>query len=381
MAKKRSHNEGSIYKRSNGTWRAQVTLQGKRLSFTGKTRKDCQDWIRKTINQIEDGLTFNSTQITIEQFLSEWLLTIESSIRYKTWEQYNQIVRDYLIPNLGNIKLRELEPNSIQQLYNRKLKEGLGQRTVKTIHAVLHNALNQAVSLSVIVKNPASVTKPPRVKSREMAFYDETQAQQLLITAQNTKDRYFALYKLAITTEMRQGELLGIKWNDLNWNQKSLKVHRQLRRKPGGGFIFAPPKSQAGKRTIILGDSTIGILKEHQEILYQEMLNAGDNWQENDLIFPNTLGTPTQPSKLIKVFKKLIDEAGLPEIRFHDLRHTAASLMLNNNVPVIVVSRRLGHSQPNITLDVYGHLIPAMQYQVAELMDQITTPIEVKITP
>lgn len=379
MAKKRSHNEGSIYKRRDGYWRAQVTIDGQRLSFTAKTQKECRDWVRATLNEIDDGLSYNATKITVESFLADWLIIKESSILQKTLAQYGQVARDHISNEIGTIKIRELKPEQIQKLYTRKLDAGMGERTVREIHAVLHNALNHALRLGIIKNNPASLVNPPRAKRKEMKFFDQTQVQQLLITAQNQNDRYLPLFKLAITTGMRQAELLGLKWQDLDFFQRSLSISRQLKLKPGGGFFFDPPKSKAGNRTIILGQSTVNLLREHRKRVNEDMIRAGEKWIENDLIFPNLRGNPTFPDKIIKRFKRLIREAGLPEIRFHDLRHTAASLMLNNGVPVIVVSKRLGHSQASITLDVYGHLIPNMQKQVADLMDEITTPIEIKI--
>ena len=205
-----------------------------------------------------------------------------------------------------------------------------------------------------------------------MKYFDQDQVRCFLQTVKDNDDRYLALFQLAITTGMRQGEILGLKWNDLSWKRKTLQVQRQLKRKKGGGFTFSSPKTKSGKRTLVLGSKTIELLTLHQEILKQEQIIAGDQWSENNLIFPNTIGNPTQPDKLSKRFKRLTKLAGLPEIRFHDLRHTAATLMLNQGVPVLVVSRRLGHAKPSTTLDVYGHLIASMQTEVAELMDTIT---------
>ena len=382
MAKKklkRANNEGSVFQRPNKSWRGQVTIEGQRLSFTGKTQNECKEWIRKTLNQIDVGMNFQSTKIEINEFMAEWLASVESNVRPTTLAQYQQITRDYIIPAFDKIKIRDLRPDQIQKLYNLKLQNGLGERSVKTIHAVLHTALNHALKLGIIERNPASVAKPPRPNQKEMKFYDETQVQKFLITAKELNERYLTLYNLAITTGMRQGELLALKWDDIDWQRRTLKIQRQLKRKKGGGFRFSPPKSKAGKRTINLGQNTIRILRDHQNMLVAEKYEAGEKWDNQGLIFPNTLGKPSQPTKILKRFNNISELAGLPKIRFHDLRHTAAALMLNNNVPVIVVSQRLGHSQPSITLDVYGHLIPSMQKQVADLMDQITTPLEIQL--
>lgn len=179
------------------------------------------------------------------------------------------------------------------------------------------------------------------------------------------------MYHLAITTGMRQAELLGLKWKDADWQRKSLKVRRQMRREVGGGFTFAQPKTKAGRRTIIIGQAVIDRLREHRESQQVERIKVGARWQDFDLVFPSKIGTPMDGGNLRREFRQLIELSGLPVIRFHDLRHTAASLMLNYGVPVIVVSRRLGHARPSITLDVYGHLIPSMQDEAARLMDDL----------
>jgi integrase len=174
---------------------------------------------------------------------------------------------------------------------------------------------------------------------------------------------------------MRQGELLGLKWQDIDWERQALSISRQLKRIPNVGFEFTPTKTKSGVRKVAIGKETLRILKNHQQQLFAEMQMFGEDWQDLDLVFPTTIGTPIHIRKLLRKFKKLIKEVGLPEIRFHDLRHTAASLMLNQGIPLLIVSRRLGHANPSITLDIYGHIIPSMQEQAAEVMDEIVTPI------
>lgn len=379
--KKRLHNEGSIYKRSNGTWRAQVTLEGGRLSFSGKSQRECREWIKDILDQADQGMTYDSAQVTLGQFLQDWLVSTESTIRVSTFKQYTQITNQYLIPFLGNIKLIDLKSEHIQNRYNMMVEKGYGLRTIQLTHSVIHRALVQAVKLGLISRNPDDATTPPKPKKKEMRFYDQDQSQKLLITAQANQDKYFPLYYLAIATGMRQAELLGLKWSDLDWEQGSLRVQRQLTRRKAGGFELTAPKTKAGNRKISLGSGTLMVLREHQQAQFKLMQEEIGKWQDQDLIFTTTIGTPTDKYTLLKSFKKLCREAGLPEIRFHDLRHTAASLMLNNGIPVIVVSRRLGHARPSITLDVYGHLIPSKQQEAAEIMDELLTPISVELIP
>jgi integrase len=210
-----------------------------------------------------------------------------------------------------------------------------------------------------------------------MAILNESQISQMLVTAKG--HRWEALYHLAIVTGMRQSELLGLKWTDLDYIRKYLKVERQLQRPVGNGVEFISPKTRFGKRSIALGENTMDLLHIHYERQQVERLAAGETWVEYGLIFTTSNGTPIHQRNLQRDFKALIKQAGLPPIRFHDLRHSAASLLLNHDVPVIVVSRRLGHARTSITMDVYGHLIPSMQAEAAELIDELVTPIEVKL--
>ncbi len=172
---------------------------------------------------------------------------------------------------------------------------------------------------------------------------------------------------------------IAIPCRNFGWEKGELTVRRQLTKKKGGGFELTSPKTKAGIRQISLGNNALDILREHREAQLMERQAVGENWQDQGLVFPSSIGTPIDRSNMRWLFKALLKDAGLPDIRFHDLRHTAASLMLNNGIPLIVVSRRLGHAQPSITLDVYGHLIPGKQQEAASLMDDLLTPIQFKL--
>jgi len=378
MAKKRGNNEGSIYKRSNGKWRAQVTIDGRRLTFSAETKRAGQEWLRKTLNEIDNGLTYKASQTTLDSFIRGWFISIEPSLKYNTFRQYKQIAEQHILPVLGQFKLKEIKPEHIQELYNVMVGNGKGLRTVQLTHSVFHRALNDAMRLGLISRNPDGVTNPPKPIAKEMSFFDEGQAQKLLIAANG--DPNFAIFHMAIATGMRQAELLGLKWSDLFWEKMYLQVQRQVTRKKGGGYEFTSPKTRSGTRRVDLGKMTIKILQEHQQSQFLKMKLAGENWQDQDLMFTSQIGTPMDRDNLRKQFKKLLRKAGLPEIRFHDLRHTAASLMLNSGVPVIVVSKRLGHARPSITLDIYGHLIPSKQQEAAALMDQILFPVSIEFS-
>jgi len=377
MAKKRRGNlEGSIQQRPNGRWRAQMSLDGKRLSFSAKTRQECQEWIKRTQQQMDAGLTFTGAQQTLLELLEGWLLTIKPSIRPTTWYQYDMNIHRHIEPILGRIRLKDLRPDQIQQFYEYKLKVGTGKRTVEVLHSTLHSALEHAVKMGLIGRNPTDATTPPRPEEKEMKFLDEGQVIRLLLAARGGRNE--VLYHLAIATGLRESELLGLQWNDLDWQKRTLTVQRQAKRTGRKEGYFSPLKTRAGRRTIVLGLKTIEKLREHLNQQESERLLVGDNWKDLDLIFPSSIGTPQGQHNLYNSFKELLKQAGLPEFTFHALRHSAASLMLNHGVPVIVISRRLGHSKASITLDIYGHLMPEMQNEAAEMIDDLITPVEVE---
>jgi integrase len=233
------------------------------------------------------------------------------------------------------------------------------------------------VTNGVLARNPCKGAILPRRGHREMQILNEQQVNQFLTVASHS--RYAALFRLAITSGMRLSELRGLYWSDLDWFKGTLTVRRQIQDDPHKGSFVGAPKTRSSKRTIMLGQATLDELRRHQERLELEKLAAGDKWQENSLVFPSTIGTPFGQKNLHDEFSKVLTDADLPRIRFHDLRHTAASLMLNHGVPVLVVSQILGHSNPSVTLNVYAHCLVDMQHQAAGVMDQIVTPIPVDV--
>ena len=371
MAQIRAHNEGSIYQRPNGKWRAQVSIDGRRMSFTADTKKEGLAWIHETKNQIESGLTFQAAGTSLEEFLGEWLTTVSSSSSKGTYFTYTWTVQKRILPYIGKVNLMDLRPDRIQRFYNYLQKEGLSSHAVAVTHKTLRVAMSHAVKLRLIGRNPCSGTTPPKPEQTEMSFYDDRQVRSLLKTARDIEDKLYPLYYLAIHTGMRQAELIGLKWEDIDWSLSTIQVRRQVRHFKGASYAFLEPKSKSGTRTIMLGKQALEVLAHHKKKQEALINAAGENWTDLDLVFPSGAGTPLTASNVRRAFRKLLAASGLPNIRFHDLRHTAASLMLNHGIPVLIVSKRLGHSKPSITLDVYGHLIPSRQEEAAQLMDNL----------
>ncbi|MFC2064284.1 tyrosine-type recombinase/integrase [Chloroflexota bacterium] len=375
MARKRGQNEGTIYKRKDGLWLAQVTIQGERHSKYFKLQSEAREWLQITNNQIRSGLTLAGAQTTLQDYLNQWLISYRSSVHPNTIFQYEGIIRIHIIPVLGHVKLNDIRTDQIQSLINAETEKGTSPRMVRYIHSVLRCALNIALKWGMIGRNPATSVTLPKLKRKEMKTLTDSQVRVFLSAAKGL--RFEALFWMAVFTGLRQGELFGLKWSDLVWEKKHLQVQRQLQRIKGKGMVFTEPKTATGKRMLVLSTATIAKLREHLDYIQQERIIARDRWQEYDLMFPSSHGTPMDPSNMYKEFKETLKLADLPDIRFHDLRHTAATLMLQQGTHPKIVQERLGHSDISLTLNTYSHVLPSMQEEAAEKMDEILVPIEV----
>jgi len=291
-------------------------------------------------------------------------------VKATTFERYEQIARHHLKPALGRVKLKALTPAHVRGLYREKLEAGLSARTVRYVHTTLHKALKQAVMDGLIPRNVTGSVKPPQPSREEMCPLTPEQAKLLLQLAHESGDRLEALYVLAIHTGLRQGELLGLKWDDVDLEDGSLQVRRTLTITKDGP-VFTSPKTTGSRRSVKLTSNAIEVLKHHLERQLAETDRVGSLWRENGLIFASESGEPLNRHNLTRrSFKPLLKRAGLPQIRFHDLRHTCATLLLIRNVNPKIVSEMLGHSTIAITLDTYSHVLPNMRNQAAAAMEE-----------
>lgn len=369
----RSRNEGSISKRANGSYLAQVSIDGKRVSRVYKTKKEAQDWINTLTGQVKQGLTYNSAKTTVDELLAEWLKIKKTKSRPATEEQYRRIARLYISPALGKLKLQDITAARIQRLYSDLEKQNVGKRTIEITHTVLHGFLAHAQRLGLVAQNWAALVEVPRPASREMVVWDESQVSQFLIANPDP------FYRLALATGMRRGELIGLQWKDVDWNAGMIHIRRQVYELEGGGWIFQAPKTERGRRGIRLGRGMLEALRYHYTVTIPQMQAiAGEAWQENDLIFPTGKGTPRNGYNVSKDFHERVLASGLPVIRFHDMRHTAASIMLLHGEPPVRVAGILGQSV-QILLSTYAHYIPDDQERASSLMDAITTPVSIDL--
>ena len=377
MTRRRGNNEGCIYQRKDGLWCAQVSLEGRRLTKYEKTQKDCREWIKQTLKKIDGGLTFEGTQITLERFMEGWLNGKKISRRPGTVHSYRRIAERDILPMMGRMRLKDILPGHVNQLYGNMTAEGKGARTIQLVHVVLHCVLEQAVRENILGRNPLDAVERPRVETAEFQILNEEQVRQFMIFASDSP--YASLFHLALTSGMRKGELLGLKWTDVNWDRCILNVHRQLQTVPGQGYCLVAPKTKAGHRQIKLGQGTMVQLEAHRK--EQELVKkaARDKWQENEMIFTTWIGTYLDQSKVSKELKRILKKAGLPNIRFHDLRHTSISFQLEMGTSLNTVQQRAGHSKASVTSDIYGHTLEHSQDVAAERIEEMVTPIAVKM--
>lgn len=368
---KRANGEGSIHQRNDGRWCASLSVgRGRRKHFLGTSRAEVSRKLTAALKGRDDGLPTITERQTVEQFLKNWLEAVRPSIRERTWVRYEQYVRLHAVPDLGKIPLTRLTPQHLQRLYSDRLKAGLSATTVHHLHAMLHSALDQAVRWTLLPRNVADLVDPPRMLRHDISTLDPGQARLLLDAAAG--DRLEALYVLALTTGMREGEILGLKWRDVDFAGSAVEVRGSLQRVPSG-LVLAEPKTNRSRRHIGLTETALVALRQHRALQAAERLRLGAAWRnEIDLVFVDEVGAPIDATRFLRTsFKPLLKAAGLPKIRFHDLRHSAATLLLGRGIHPKIVSEMLGHSQIAITLDLYSHVTPTMQREATDAMDAI----------
>jgi integrase len=332
-----------------------------------KTRKEAQERLRAALTAADHGIRPATGRLTVGDWLREWLTTsVETRNRPRTVASYRETVDRYIDPAIGRIPLTRLEPEDVAAMLRGLAARGLSPTTSRYTHAVLRIALGRAVKSGRNVRNVASLVEPPARRTAERRPLTAEQARAFL--AATAGDRLEALYVLAITTGMRQGELLALRWQDLDLDAGRLSVRHTLRLDTRE---LAEPKTERARRTLRLGPDSIAALRDHRHRQLTERLAAGRRWNEADFVFASSIGTPMDSRNVTKAFQRILARVGLPHQRFHDLRHACATLLLEDGEELGVVSRILGHSQIATTADVYAHLTPAMLERSAARMDAI----------
>jgi len=378
MARRRGNGEGSITRhKKSGLYMARYTVQTpagpKRKTVYGRTREEAADELAKALANRASGMVFEDENVTVGEYLDSWLKgSVRGSVRKSTFERYEIAVRVHIKPALGRLKLKKLTPAHVQSLYQDKLDAGFAPASVNKLHVVLHKALSQAVEWHMVPRNIAKVVKAPKPVPQEMRPLSAEETRCLLEAARG--DRLEALYVLAVITGMRQGELLALRWQDVELENATISVRRTLT-KSGTHLLLGEPKTKKSRRTIHLTETAVQALRELLARQMQDMQRLGDFYRDQGLVFASEVGTLINPSNLrMRSFASLLKRAGLPQIRFHDLRHTCATLLFSRNVHPKYVQELLGYSNIAITLDTYSHVIPGMGDQTARAMEDVLSP-------
>ncbi len=369
MAKRRGNGEGGIFRRADGLWCASLTVgyaetgKRRRRVVYGKTKAEVQKKFLEIQSAAANGTLIDPNRMRLGDYLKHWLEDVaRPAVRPTTHVRYESLIRVHILPHIGGILLSVLHPSHIQSFYSKLEKLGASPRTRELSHVILRKALQQAFVWGYLQNNPCATVKKPRVAKKTMRYLDLAGAKVFLEAAK--EDRLYAIYVLALTTGLRQGEIFGLKWEDIDLNAETLAVRRTIYELSGLVYI-GEPKSSQSRRKVELPNIAIIALINHRT----NMLNEG---QPLDWVFCDTIGGPLRKSNFRNnSHLPIIKRSGLPYLRFHDLRHTAATLLLSEGVHPKVVQERLGHSQISITLDTYSHVLPSLQKEAASKIDNL----------
>ena len=315
MNPKRGQNQGSVYQRgSDQRWVAQVTNAGKHKLAYFHSLEEAQRWLAFALLQGHLKRPLSTRQTPIGVYFETWLDHLAPTLRPKTLLQYRQIIQQHLLPGLGNVSIQDLSAEQIQSFYDRKVKAGTSQRILQMVNSLLHHALEDAVLSGVVLANPVKGTLKIRRSYQERSVLSPSQVQQLIEGCHET--RWEALICLAVTTGMREGEIMGLKWEDIHWELGQLQIQRQLYRLPGKGLVFNPPKTATSKRNVALGERMLVLLREHAKQQLEEKTKAGVSWEENGLVFPTPTGKPTDPHRVMITTRSCLRKVGYPTCVF-----------------------------------------------------------------
>jgi integrase len=380
---------GSIVQKPPGSGRWYVVVEMDRDPGTGARRRkwhsgfsskrDAERGLTRILTSLDQGSYLSPTRVTVASYLTQtWLPAIEPTVRPTTFNGYRAHINLYVVPQLGAEQLQRLTPDQLSHFYRDLHKQGgrdggpLSANTVRRVHATLHRALRDGVRWGYLQRNPAQMAVKPRQPNVGTSGATTWTAAEVktFLRAVNGK-RLQALWRVAVTTGLRRGELLGLRWVDVDLMGRRLAV-RQTLTSVGSQVIFGEPKTKRGKRSVALDGQTVDEIAAWRQLQQAERASWGKAWQSSGLVFTREDGSLIHPDLLSKWFVRYSRGSGLTPIRFHDLRHTHASLALQAGVPAKIVSERLGHATVAFTLDVYSHVIPGLQEEAAERIAALT---------
>jgi integrase len=373
----RANSDGSVtYCKTVNLGNDPITGKRRQTRLSAKTVRDLKSQWASAIKKLEDGDYIEPTKTTFGEYLTHWLATYaKHNVRPTTYRSYEQLIRLHVKPALGSVKLQKLTPIQLQAFYSDKLTSGrldgkdggLSARTVLHLHAVVREALHQAVRWQLVTRNIADAVEPPRAKRAQISTWERDDVTRFLDAARDAT--YSPVWLVALTTGMRRGELLGLRWADVDLVRGELHVRQSLV-EVDGKPVFQEPKTASGRRKVALSVASVAALRTHRTSQLEHQLALGGAWRDMDLVFATADGGPILPANLLRSFRRIVKRASVPAITFHALRHTHATLLLKEGTHAKIVSERLGHANIGITLDTYSHVLPDMQREAAESIDR-----------
>lgn len=356
-----------------------ITGKRKQKWFSGfKTKKEAEKAMVEKVHELNQGIYVEPTKFTLAEYMTRWLNDyVKFNCAPRTREIYEYIVHTHIIPSgIGKLALDKVKPIQIQNYYSEKLtngrKDGKGGLTARSVihhHRILHEALEHAVKWQIIGNNPAKAVTPPRLEKKEVNVLSKEQIHTLL---EGTKNKYFheAVF-FAISTGMRRGEIFGLRWSDIDFINQTISIRQTLQRLKGQGLVFKKSaKTDGSRRSLAISGEVIKLLKILKAKQEESRLKLGLYYQDHDLVFSNEDGSPINIDYLSREFGRLVKKLDIPYVRFHDLRHTHATLLLQQGEHPKIISERLGHSTISITMDIYSHVMPNMQKEATDKLDK-----------
>lgn len=355
------------------------TIAGKRKQkwYTVKgNKKDAETFLTEKLRELDTGLLIDTKKMTLEEYLDYWIVeACENRLKTTTLEGYKHNIEKHIKPILGHILLDKLTPLHLQQLYKDRLEHGkltgeggLSNKSVLAIHRILHRALEQAVKWQLIIRNVADCVEPPKPQKYQAKFLDEKQVIKL---QEISKDTYLYIpILIAIYTGMRRGEILGLMWQDIDLDKGMVKIAHSLN-STKNGLELSTPKTNKSIRNIAIPKIVVKELKRHKIVQKQNKLKYGNSYQDSDMVCTLENGKMINPKNLSRDFHRMLENNNLPVVRFHDLRHSHASLLVKLGVQPKVISERLGHSNISITMDLYSHVYSETDKKVANMFEKL----------
>lgn len=376
---RRGHGEASFGQRPNGTWYASKRLgwedgKRKRIVKYGKTKAEAREKLRRAEEDHRKGVSTSAASITVEQFLTRWLEdVVRQRNRASTYRSYEQIVRIHIVPAIGKVKIQELTPQQVQAMMTKVGAHDRSPRTIQYVRSVLRIALNQAIKWGMVDRNAAALAIPPASVRYEAAVLDVEQARVFLSAVRG--EPLEALFVVGLSLGLRHGEALALRWSDVSFDAGTIRIEHTLHRAKGG-FTFGEPKSAASRRSVSIPPILADQLRAHKVRQAERRLKAGPIWQDHNLVFTSSIGTPLDMTNNLRDLHRILEAHNLPRLRFHDLRHTSATLLLAQGVEPRLIMDVLGHSQISTTMNLYAHVLPSARKEVAGRMNDLLSGTE-----